>query len=104
MYLQVKFSFDREVVPVIVPTAAIIVRTKGPRIAVVDEHDQIHYRDVKLGSDFGEEVELLSGLKVESAWLSIRVTTCRKERRSSPTWPPPSKLEHCNGNFTSGGE
>jgi RND family efflux transporter MFP subunit len=63
MYLQVKFSFDREVVPVIVPTAAIIVRTKGPRIAVVDEHDQIHYRDVKLGSDFGEEVEVLSGLK-----------------------------------------
>jgi multidrug efflux pump subunit AcrA (membrane-fusion protein) len=29
----------------------------------VDEHDQIHYRDVKLGSDFGEEVEVLSGLK-----------------------------------------
>jgi RND family efflux transporter MFP subunit len=63
MYLQVKFSFDREVVPVIVPTAAIIVRTKGPRIAVVDEHNQIHYRDVKLGSDFGEELEVLSGLK-----------------------------------------
>jgi multidrug efflux pump subunit AcrA (membrane-fusion protein) len=63
MYLEVKFAFDREVVPVIVPTAAVIVRTGGPRVATVDEQDQVRYRDVKLGRDFGEEVEVLSGLK-----------------------------------------
>jgi RND family efflux transporter MFP subunit len=63
MYLQVKFSFDREVVPVIVPTAAIVVRSAGPKVAVVDEHQQVRFRDVKLGRDFGEEVEILSGLK-----------------------------------------
>jgi RND family efflux transporter MFP subunit len=63
MYLQVKFAFDRDVVPVIIPTAAVIVRTGGPRIATVDDHNQVRYRDVKLGRDFGEEVEVLSGLK-----------------------------------------
>jgi RND family efflux transporter MFP subunit len=63
MYLQVKFSFDRESVPVIIPTAAVIVRTKGTRVATVDEHDKVRYSDVKLGRDFGEEVEVLSGLK-----------------------------------------
>jgi RND family efflux transporter MFP subunit len=63
MYLQVKFAFDREVVPVIVPSAAVIIRTGGPRVAIVDEHDQVRYRDVKLGRDLGEELEVLGGLK-----------------------------------------
>jgi RND family efflux transporter MFP subunit len=63
MYLQVKFSFDRAVAPVIVPTAAVIVRTGGPRVAIADEHEQVRYRDVKLGRDLGEEVEVLSGLQ-----------------------------------------
>jgi RND family efflux transporter MFP subunit len=63
MYLQVKFAFDREAVPVIVPSAAVIVRTGGPRVAIVDEHDQVRYREVKLGRDLGEELEVLGGLK-----------------------------------------
>jgi RND family efflux transporter MFP subunit len=63
MYLQVKFSFDRAVAPVIVPTAAVIVRTGGPRVAIADEREQVRYRDVKLGRDLGEEVEVLSGLQ-----------------------------------------
>jgi RND family efflux transporter MFP subunit len=63
MYLQVKFAFDREVVPVIVPSAAVIVRTGSPRVALVDEHEQVRYREVKLGRDLGEEVEVLGGLK-----------------------------------------
>jgi RND family efflux transporter MFP subunit len=63
MYLQVKFAFDREVVPVIIPNAAVIVRTGGPRVAIVDEHEQVRYRNVKLGRDLGEEVEVLGGLK-----------------------------------------
>ncbi|HEV3302788.1 MAG TPA: efflux RND transporter periplasmic adaptor subunit [Planctomycetaceae bacterium] len=63
MYLQVKFAFDREVVPVIVPSAAVIVRTGSPRVAIVDEHQQVRYREVKLGRDLGEEVEVLGGLK-----------------------------------------
>jgi RND family efflux transporter MFP subunit len=63
MYLQVKFSFDRAAAPVIIPTAAVIVRTGGPRVAIADEREQVRYRDVKLGRDLGEEVEVLSGLQ-----------------------------------------
>jgi RND family efflux transporter MFP subunit len=63
MYLEVKFIFDRQKAPVIIPTAAIIVRTGAPRVATADEHDQVRYREVKLGRDFGEQVEVLSGLE-----------------------------------------
>ena len=63
MYLQVRFIFDRGVVPMMIPTAAVIVRTAGAKVAVLDEHDAVHYRDVKLGRDFGSEVETLSGVR-----------------------------------------
>jgi RND family efflux transporter MFP subunit len=63
MYLQVKFLFDREVVPVLVPSAALTTRAGGPRVAVLDGEQQVHYRDVKLGRDFGAEVEVVAGLK-----------------------------------------
>jgi RND family efflux transporter MFP subunit len=63
MYLQVKFVFDRQVVPVLVPSAALATRAKGPRVAVLDGQQQVHYRDVKLGRDFGAEVEVVAGLK-----------------------------------------
>jgi RND family efflux transporter MFP subunit len=63
MYLQVKFLFDREVVPVMIPSAALTTRAGGPRVAVLDGQQQVQYRDVKLGRDFGAEVEVVAGLK-----------------------------------------
>ncbi|HEV7998507.1 MAG TPA: efflux RND transporter periplasmic adaptor subunit [Planctomycetaceae bacterium] len=63
MYLQVKFSFDRENVPVIIPTAAVIVRTGAPCVATLNDQQRVHYCEVKLGRDFGEEVEVLRGLQ-----------------------------------------
>ena len=63
MYLEVRFDFAREAVPVIIPTAAVIVRTGAPRVATVDEQNKVRYHEVKLGRDFGEELEVLSGLR-----------------------------------------
>ena len=34
-----------------------------PRVAVLDDQHRVHYRDVKLGRDYGAEVQVLSGLK-----------------------------------------
>lgn len=63
MYLQVKFVFNRENPPVVIPTAAVVVRTGGPKVALLDARDTVHYRDVKLGRDFGTDVEVLTGLR-----------------------------------------
>jgi RND family efflux transporter MFP subunit len=62
MYLQVKFVFRRVAPSVRIPAAAVVVRN-GPRmVAVLDTQHTIHYRDVQLGRDFGDEIEVLSGL------------------------------------------
>ena len=63
MYLQVKFNFDRKVFPLMIPAEALATRTKGQRVAVLDDQQRVHYRNVQLGRDYGAEVQVLSGLK-----------------------------------------
>jgi RND family efflux transporter MFP subunit len=63
MYLQVKFVLKSAKPSIRIPAAAIVVRN-GPRIvAVLDVQHAVHYRDVQLGRDFGNEIEVLTGLQ-----------------------------------------
>jgi RND family efflux transporter MFP subunit len=63
MYLQVKFNFDRSIFPVLIPSAAVVIRAQAPMVGVIDSNRAIHYRTVQLGRDHGATVEVLSGLK-----------------------------------------
>jgi len=45
-----------------VPINALMIGGDGTRVAVVDKSDVIHIKPVKLGRDFGKEVEILAGL------------------------------------------
>jgi len=62
MYLQVRFTFDRNVFPVTIPSAAVVIRDQAPTVAVLDANRAVHYRTVQLGRDYGATVEVLSGL------------------------------------------
>lgn len=62
MYLQVKFTFDRNVFPVVIPAAAVVIRSRSPTVAVLDSAHAVHYRAVQLGRDYGAEVEVAAGL------------------------------------------
>ncbi len=62
MYLQVKFIFRRHVSTVLIPAAALATRAEGPRLAVLDREQRVHYRNVQLGRDFGSETEVVAGL------------------------------------------
>lgn len=62
MYLQVKFKFERSVVPIVIPAAALVIRSAGPRVGVLDERHRVSYRAVQLGRDYGAEIEVLTGL------------------------------------------
>ena len=63
MYLQVKFVFSREVFPILIPAAALVVTAAGgQQVGVLDDQHRVQYRAVQLGRDFGAEIEVLSGL------------------------------------------
>jgi RND family efflux transporter MFP subunit len=61
MYVQVAFPAASGAPALVVPANALVVRTDGPQVAVV-EGTAVHYRKVVLGRDFGHEVEVVSGL------------------------------------------
>jgi RND family efflux transporter MFP subunit len=62
MYLQVQFLFERKVPTVLIPAAALTTRSDGPRAAVLDAQNRVHYRTVQLGRDFGSATEVLVGI------------------------------------------
>jgi RND family efflux transporter MFP subunit len=64
MYLQVKFIFLRVLPSIRIPASAIVVRSGPRKVAVLDARYAVRYRDVQLGRDFGDEIEVLTGLSV----------------------------------------
>src|SRR5439155_24887081 len=62
MYLQVRFSFDRTLAPLVIPSAALATRDGQPRVAVLDAQNRVQYHTVNLGRDFGAEIWIVNGL------------------------------------------
>jgi RND family efflux transporter MFP subunit len=61
MYLKAEFNL-KPVAYVAIPASALIFRTGGPQVATVQQGDIIHFRDVRIGRDNGNTVEIASGL------------------------------------------
>ena len=62
MYAQVRFATSRPASAVLIPGDALVLGSKGPRAAVVDAENRVHFREIRVGNDTGTEVEVLSGL------------------------------------------
>ncbi|HEU5246797.1 MAG TPA: efflux RND transporter periplasmic adaptor subunit [Candidatus Udaeobacter sp.] len=62
MYAEVKFTLPQDPHTLIIPGNAVMIRSDGPKVLVVDAKDTIRSRAVKLGRDLGEKVEIASGL------------------------------------------
>jgi multidrug efflux pump subunit AcrA (membrane-fusion protein) len=56
--------FDASTTPsaLTVPGNALLFRAEGPRVGVVSADGKVALRPVKLGRDWGDQVEILSGL------------------------------------------
>jgi RND family efflux transporter MFP subunit len=61
-YVQVLLPIKGDSTGLVVPTNVLLFRPEGSYVAVVDEQGRVHLRLVKLGTDFGPAVEVLSGL------------------------------------------
>jgi RND family efflux transporter MFP subunit len=63
MYSQVDLSVPRKDPPLTIPGDTLVVRSNGPQVAVVGADGTVHYQKVQLGRDFGDKLEVLSGLR-----------------------------------------
>jgi RND family efflux transporter MFP subunit len=63
MYCQVQLNSPRAHPPLLIPSDALIVRTGAPLVAIVKADHTIHLQTLDVGRDFGDRIEVLSGLQ-----------------------------------------
>jgi len=63
IHVDVVLSLAQSNPPIVVPATALVTRSDGLQVAVVDEGDAIRLQKVQVGRDLGRTVEIVSGLK-----------------------------------------
>jgi RND family efflux transporter MFP subunit len=61
MYVQVSFQIKRSSL-LEIPASAMLFRSTGPQVAVVDDDGKVNFRDVTISVDNGDVVDIGSGL------------------------------------------
>jgi len=63
MYTQVDLSVPRSDRPLLIPGDTLVVRSDGPQVARIQPDGTVHFTRIQLGRDFGDRLEVLSGLE-----------------------------------------
>jgi RND family efflux transporter MFP subunit len=63
MYAQVDLAVPRKEPPLTIPGDTLVVRDNITQVAVVSADGTVHYHRIQLGRDFGDRLEVLSGLE-----------------------------------------
>lgn len=61
-YANVHFQLPLNVSPLVLPSSTILFQAAGPQIGVVNSQNQVELRNVTLGHDFGDTIEIVSGV------------------------------------------
>ena len=61
-YANIHFKVPRGVVPLVLPNSSILFQSAGTQVAIVNRENSVALRKVTLGRDFGDTVEILSGV------------------------------------------
>jgi membrane fusion protein, multidrug efflux system len=62
LYADVHFQVDRSAAPLMVTANALVTRSDGPQVVEVSSDTTAHFSPVKIGRDYGSEVELTDGV------------------------------------------
>jgi RND family efflux transporter MFP subunit len=63
MYATVELTSSRMDPPLLIPSDALVLRSEGPQVAVVDGSHRVHLTNVKTGRDYGDRLEINGGLR-----------------------------------------
>jgi multidrug efflux pump subunit AcrA (membrane-fusion protein) len=63
MYATVKISVTQSQPPIRIPATALVIRADGPQVVTVTDDHEARFQKVVIGRDYGNELDLLSGLE-----------------------------------------
>ncbi|MDT4292082.1 efflux RND transporter periplasmic adaptor subunit [Methylomonas sp. MO1] len=61
-YVEISINVAGKSSPLVVPANVLVIDQAGPHVVVVDAEHRVAFRPVKLGRDFGRELEILEGI------------------------------------------
>ena len=91
MFGQVRFKLQAGEPPLIIPSNAIILRSDGTFVATVDAANTLHFMKVKLGRDFGLQVEIAAGLADGATVVANPNDALSEGQTVEPLKPDPAK-------------
>jgi len=62
MYAEVNLASTQAHAALMIPGDTLLIRPEGPEVAILDAAQRVHFQRVKLGRDYGNKIEVLSGL------------------------------------------
>jgi RND family efflux transporter MFP subunit len=69
-YAEVHMHVPAPVRSLVVPSGSVLYQAAGPRVAVVNQNSQVELRKVGLGRDFGNTIEVTSGLNASDSIIA----------------------------------
>ena len=84
MYARVELSGPRVDAPILVPGDALIIRATGTEVAVVRPDHTVHLQKVEPGRDYGDKMEVLSGLRAGDTIIANPGDTAREGALVNP--------------------
>ena len=64
-HAEISFKLKASKAALLLPSNALLFRAEGPQVGVVDQAGRVELHTIKLGRDFGREIEILSGIQAE---------------------------------------
>ena len=97
MFAQVDLTVPRKYPPLLIPGDTLVVRSDGPQVAVVRPDGTVHFTRIQLGRDYGDRLEVLSGL-AEGQLLAVNPSDEVREGvkvnpKASPEKPAPAQKQ-----------
>ena len=90
MFTEVDLQVLRKTPPLLIPGDTLVVRSDGPQVALVNADGMVHYIRIQLGRDFGDRLEVLSGLE-EGEQIAVNPSDAVREgARVTPVKQDPS--------------
>jgi hypothetical protein len=66
-YAEVHLKASAPISSLIIPSGAVLYQAAGPQVAITTKKNEIVLKKVALGRDFGDTVEVTSGLSKDDA-------------------------------------
>jgi RND family efflux transporter MFP subunit len=63
MYAEVSFNSSRVDPPLLIPGSVLVVRGDGTQVALVNPDNTVHFQKIEISRDYGDRLEVASGLK-----------------------------------------